>query len=547
LCLEATSGWPFFSPFFSSPFKESPVLLANLSIKNRLMVAALCVGVALTALGALAVYIAQSSQAVVGRFVDGELASLRQVAELNRDLGLLRRHEKDIFIEIDNTREVELRYKQWQDTMAAVRARLQGLAERSPDAQTQGSIQVVQGGLNRYAEGFGKVVVRVQEGAFDNAAAANRLMGRVKEDFAAAEKGAEGFYTLLLVSADAGRQDAVQRGRWGSGAALALAVLLLAAIVLLLWVTGRSIVRPVAAAQALARAIALGDLSTPVRVRGHDEMAQLMGLLDTMQGSLSRLVEDIQHTARSISTASSEIASGNQDLSHRTESAAAHLEQTHSAMGLLTQAISRANDASARASQLADTARGAALSGGALVGQVVQAMNNIHAESKRVGEVIGVIDAIAFQTNILALNASVEAARAGEHGRGFSVVASEVQSLAKRSAGAAAEVKRLITESIRQTDAGAGFVRSAGSAMDEIVSSVQALTETVVQVSAESAQQLAEIRTTSGAVAKLEGMTQQNAALVEEATAATESLKRQAERLDGLMSAFRLAQAVPAV
>jgi methyl-accepting chemotaxis protein len=190
---------------------------------------------------------------------------------------------------------------------------------------------------------------------------------------------------------------------------------------------------------------------------------------------------------------------------------------------------------------LAEEARDAALSGGTLVDQVVAAMSNIHAESKRVGEVIGVIDSIAFQTNILALNASVEAARAGEHGRGFSVVASEVQSLAKRSADAAAEVKRLITASIHQTDVGAGFVRSAGAAMADIVSSVQALTETVVRVSAESSQQLTEIQGTSKAVAQLEGMTQQNAALVEQATAATESLKQQAERLDGLMSAFRLA------
>ena len=518
------------------------MLLANLSIKNRLVAAALCVSVALAALGGLAVYIAQSSQAVVGRFVDGELATLRQVAELNRDLGLLRRHEKDIFIEMESAAQVELAHKQWRQTMAAVRSRLQALGQRQSGEEAQRAIDTVQGGLNRYAEGFDRVVARVKDGVFDNASSANRMMGRVKEDFAAAEKGSESFYGLLLAAAEQGRQDAVQRGRWGSGMALGLAATLLTAIILLLWITGRSILRPLSSAQVLARAIAQGDLSTPVRVRGGDEMAQLMGSLDTMQGSLSRLVEDIQHTARSITTASTEIASGNQDLSHRTESAAAHLAQAHSAMGELTQAITRASEASARASALADAARAAALSGGEMVGQVVSAMNNIHAESRRVGEVIGVIDAIAFQTNILALNASVEAARAGEHGRGFSVVASEVQSLARRSADAAAEVKRLITESIRQTDAGAGFVRGAGAAMDEIVSSVQALTETVLQVSAESSQQLAEIRATGGTVANLEGMTQQNAALVEQAAAATESLKRQAERLDVLMSAFKLVQ-----
>lgn len=505
------------------------------------MAAAVCVGVALAALGALAVYFAQSSQQVVGRFVEGELASLRQVAELNRDLGLLRRHEKDIFIEIDNLKEVEQQHQRWRDTMSAVETRLQTLAERGTDEQTQSSIAAIRAGLARYAEGFNKVVQRVKDGVFDNAAAANRVMARVKEDFAAAEKEAEGFYGLVLASADSGREEALQRGRWGSGVALLLAVVLLSAIVLLLWVTGLSIVRPVAAAQALAQSIAQGDLSTAVRVRGGDEMSQLMGSLDSMQSSLSRLVEDIQHTAKSISTASAEIASGNQDLSHRTESAAAHLEQTQSAMALLTQAIQRANEASERANALAQEAGDAALLGGNLVNQVVTAMDNIHAESKRVGEVIGVIDSIAFQTNILALNASVEAARAGEHGRGFSVVASEVQALAKRSADAAAEVKRLINASIQQTDVGTGFVRSAGAAMADIVSSVQALTETVVRVSAESSQQLTEIQGTSQAVSQLEGMTQQNAALVEQATAATESLKQQAERLDGLMSAFRLA------
>jgi methyl-accepting chemotaxis protein len=517
------------------------MLLLNLSIKGRLIAAAFCVGVALAAMGAVAVYLAQSSQKVVGRFVDGELASLRQVAELNRDLGLLRRYEKDIFIEIDNLKEVEQQHQRWLDTMSSVLSRLQTLAERGTDEKTQRSISDIQANLASYADGFNQVVLRVKGGAFDNAAAANRLMARVKEDFSSAEKEAEGFYGLVLASADSGRQDAMQRGRWGSGVALLLAVVLLTGIVLLLWITGRSIVRPVAAARALARAIAQGDLTTSVRVQGGDEMSQLMGSLDSMQSALSRLVEEIQNTAKSISIAAAEIAAGNQNLSHRTESASAHLEQTNSAMTLLTRAISRANEAAEQANTLADKARAAAMSGGTLVDQVVTAMKNIHAESKRVGEVIGVIDSIAFQTNILALNASVEAARAGEHGRGFSVVASEVQSLAKRSADAAAEVNRLITASIQQTDAGAGFVQRAGLAMSDIVSSVQALTETVLRVSSESSQQLTEIQSTSMAVAQLEGMTQQNAALVEQATAATESLKLQAQRLDTLMSAFRLA------
>ncbi|WP_280925522.1 methyl-accepting chemotaxis protein [Caldimonas aquatica] len=290
-----------------------------------------------------------------------------------------------------------------------------------------------------------------------------------------------------------------------------------------------------------ARHMAGGDLSRPVPPGGRDEVGEMLRALAALQASLQQIVSEVKTSTDSITTASTEIASGNQDLSSRTEQAASNLQQTASSMEQLTGTVKQSADAAAQANQLACSASEVATRGGQVVSQVVATMDEINAASKKIADIIGVIDGIAFQTNILALNAAVEAARAGEQGRGFAVVAGEVRNLAQRSAQAAKEIKTLIGASVEKVESGAELVQDAGSTMSEIVASVQRVTDIIGEISAAAAEQNQGIGQINTAVNQLDQMTQQNAALVEESAAAAESLKEQAHRLAEVVAAFKLA------
>jgi methyl-accepting chemotaxis protein len=259
-----------------------------------------------------------------------------------------------------------------------------------------------------------------------------------------------------------------------------------------------------------------------------------------MQDRLRGLVGQIRQSADSIQVASAEVASGNADLSVRTEQAASNLQQTASSMEQLTGTVRQSADSASTANQLASSAATVAQRGGQVVSQVVSTMDEINTSSKKIVDIIGTIDGIAFQTNILALNAAVEAARAGEQGRGFAVVASEVRSLAQRSAEAAKEIKALIGASVDKVASGSKLVQDAGSTMTEIVASVQRVTDIIGEITAAAAEQSAGIGQVNTAVTQHDQMTQQNAALVEESAAAAESLKDQAQRLAGVVGTFRL-------
>jgi methyl-accepting chemotaxis protein len=303
----------------------------------------------------------------------------------------------------------------------------------------------------------------------------------------------------------------------------------------------RSIHRPLRRVVEVADGIAAGDLSARIEVDRNDELGDVQRALARMTESLRSLVGEVRHTADSLSVASAEIATGNQDLSQRTESAAANLQQTAGAIAQLTQTVGQSADAASQANQLASSAAAVAQRGGQVVSQVVSTMDDIHASSKKIADIIGVIDGIAFQTNILALNAAVEAARAGEQGRGFAVVAGEVRSLAQRSAEAAKEIKGLIGGSVDKVAAGSRLVQDAGQTMGEIVASVQRVTDIIGEITAAAGEQSGGIGQVHQAVGQLDRMTQQNAALVEQSAAAAESLKDQASRLAGMVSGFRLA------
>ncbi|MGO4306628.1 methyl-accepting chemotaxis protein, partial [Cupriavidus sp. RAF12] len=308
----------------------------------------------------------------------------------------------------------------------------------------------------------------------------------------------------------------------------------------------RSVTRPATQALDAAEALAQGHLAHAIRVRSQDEMGRVLGALERAFGQLGTLVRGIQQAAGSIDTAAREIASGNSDLSQRTEEQAASLEQTAASMEQLTSTVRQNAENARQANQLAANASDVATEGGRVVRSVVETMDGISNSSARVAEIIGVIEGIAFQTNILALNAAVEAARAGEQGRGFSVVAAEVRSLAQRSSSAAKEIGDLINGSVRQVKDGAKQVEVAGKTMDDIVSAVRRVTDIMGEITAASEEQSAGIEQVSLAITQMEGVTQQNAALVEEASAAAESLLQQAGGLVAEVAQFDLGDSRPA-
>ncbi len=376
------------------------------------------------------------------------------------------------------------------------------------------------------------------DGAADQAAEAlkSKMLPAVATYLAAQQD----FVVLEEQRADAARTlAAVERMRtvWASATVF---LLLVAGMAASTWSLSRSISRPLKALVDEAERIGQGDLSGRTDTERKDEIGDVQRALASMRGALNRVVGEVRQSADSIQTASAEIATGNLDLSQRTEQTASNLQQAAGAMSQLTGTVRQSADSAATANQLASSAAQVAQRGGTVVGQVVSTMDEINASSKKIGDIIGVIDGIAFQTNILALNAAVEAARAGEQGRGFAVVAAEVRSLAQRSAEAAREIKGLIGASVDKVEAGSRLVQDAGSTMDEIVASVKRVTDIIAEISASTVEQSQGIGSVNSSVTELDRMTQQNAALVEESAAAAESLKDQAMRLSEVVAGFRL-------
>jgi len=348
---------------------------------------------------------------------------------------------------------------------------------------------------------------------------------------------------LILLDARTSKAVAVAesaRSFWSVVAMTTMGVSALLLGALVLWARSR-VLEVVSESQHVAAAIAEGRLDTRIEVHGDDEAARLLGSLDRMRQHLSSIIVRVRDGSDGIAMGSAQIANGNFDLSQRTEEQASNLQQTAASMEQLSGTVKASAATADQASQLAARASAAAVKGGELVGTVVNTMQDIAASSRKIGDIIGVIDGIAFQTNILALNAAVEAARAGEQGRGFAVVASEVRSLAGRSADAAREIKSLIGASVANVELGARQVDDAGASMGEIVSQVQSVSQMISELSRASSEQSTGIGQVGSAVAQLDHVTQQNAALVEESAAAAESLKQQAASLAELVSLFKVA------
>jgi methyl-accepting chemotaxis protein len=407
------------------------------------------------------------------------------------------------------------------------------------DAQVAALVAAQGRQLDAYAAVLGPIADQLQQAQID-AAVALAYAGKADDSVKQLQAGIDSLRKLQQARLAALRTELADGATLAARLRLLLVGATLALFVPLMWLTLRSIAGPLDEAIGLARRIARGDLGSRLQVRGRDEPAQLVHALLAMQDELRRLVGQVRASADSIQVASAEVASGNQDLSQRTEQAAASLQQTASATQQLTGNVRQSAEAAGQANQLAASACGVAQRGGEVVAQVVATMDAISASSRKIADIIGVIDGIAFQTNILALNAAVEAARAGEQGRGFAVVAGEVRSLAQRSADAAKEIKALIGGSVDKVEAGSRLVQDAGSTMGEIVASVRRVSDIIGEISAAAGEQSGGIGQVNQAVGQLDRMTQQNAALVEQSAAAAESLKDQASRLAGMVAGFRL-------
>jgi len=516
-------------------------MIRSFTIRTRMLGAVAMVAVSLLLVGGVGLAGQLYSNSVSMSFFDNEFSSIQRIATLRTAMHQLRLRENDMLIQYEAPEKFAKARDAWTKTYTDIDTSGKALTAALTDPAQITKVTEALALVDKYKIRFTPVIKQLDAQAFDTARAAAVLVTRAQGDYNGALAAVDTLAQDIDASAQAGQKRLQAAGNM-------VTVLLFGAIgVLLLIITPltvinmNSICKPLGEAQTLAEAIAKGDLTDrQVNSAGKDEAAGLLRALSQMRTSLSQMVGQVRNSTDSINTASNEIAVGNQDLSQRTEQTASNLQQAASSMEQLTGTVKQSADSARQANQLASSAAEVAARGGSVVSQVVTTMNEINASSKKISDIIGVIDGIAFQTNILALNAAVEAARAGEQGRGFAVVASEVRSLAGRSAEAAKEIKSLIGASVERVQAGSRLVADAGTTMSEIVGSVQRVSDIIGEITAASSEQSQGIEQVNSAVVQLDQMTQQNAALVEESAAAAESLKDQAGRLAQVVGTFKL-------
>ncbi|WP_194711445.1 methyl-accepting chemotaxis protein [Noviherbaspirillum soli] len=520
-----------------------------MSLKLRLISVLGLLSVLLVAIGVLGLYGMRKSNEGLRTVYETRTVSLDRITNIDRNIVRSRLALADAYANpAPDKVQAELDLiarndKLIADTMAQYQA-----GNLDPE-ESRLAGQFVEAQRRLYAQGMRPAIEALREGRLD--AVRQLVAGEIATLAPTVTQSVAALRKLQVENARREYEEAMQRFATLRNVMIAAILLGLAAAAAAGALLVRAVYRqlggePAYAAQVVA-AIAAGDLGVTVATRPGDK-GSLLHAMQAMQQMLSRTVGNIRRSSDTIATASGEIASGNMDLSARTEQQAGSLEETASAMEQLTATVRQNADNAQQAKQLAMAASGVASQGGQVVGQVVETMSAIDSASKKIVDIIGVIDGIAFQTNILALNAAVEAARAGEQGRGFAVVATEVRSLAQRSAAAAREIKGLIDDSVEKVETGGRLVAQAGSTMDQVVASVQRVADIVADISAASNEQSAGIGNVNQAIIQMDQVTQQNAALVEQAAAAAGSLQDQARTLAQEVSVFRLegTQAAPA-
>ncbi len=515
--------------------------LRQLSIRTRFLLVTALVTAALVVVGVWGLISTASGIATVSSLFNQATTASEAVGSLREALSGLRRYEAAMIAQsVSNPTEVETYHRLWKEQLLALRKSGEELLAASGGAADIAALVAKQQQLaTEYAGIISPIADRLQAAQLDASAAL--AYASQAEDTAKALQAVNEELRQAEQASQAGLHEQLSSGmHLASMLRLGLVGGVLAIFLPLMLLTLRSVCGPLDEAVAMARRIAQGDLSHAPEVQGRDETARLLEALGDMQANLHRLVGQVRDAASSIQLASAEVASGNTDLSQRTASTAASLQQAAASMEQLSSTVGHSAQSASTASRLAGEAAEVATRGGAVVSQVVATMQEIDASSQRIASIIGTIDGIAFQTNILALNAAVEAARAGEAGRGFAVVAGEVRSLAQRSAEAAREIKALIGTSVAKVDNGARLVGEAGQTMDEIVSGVRRVAQIIGEISTAAGTQSDDIGQVHSAVRHLDESTQQNSALVEQSAGAAQSLRQQAERLAQVVAVFRL-------
>ncbi|MBS3998326.1 MAG: HAMP domain-containing protein [Hydrogenophaga sp.] len=514
-------------------------LMRQFSIRTRMLGAIGVVLALLVMVGGTGLWGMQRLHHLSQEFAHHAFQETVILSHLRVALADVSRFEKDMVIHYESPEQLSLAHLRWEKAHADVHKHIVLMLAGEEDDDNV-LLRTVQQRLGNYVTAVEPVVAQIKDGGYDSATVANRMLARAHEQYdtlLADMKRIEQLIQAEAVRLQVEEQATSQQTLWLFGLAVALAALVVVPTTL---ANMRSICRPLDQAQQVATAIAQGDLTQTVVSEGRDELSRLTQALGNMQGALARIVGEVRSTSDGIGTASAQIASGNQDLSIRTEQAASSLQQTASSMEQINGTVRQSADAARQASQMAVANAAVAARGGQVVGQVVATMDEINHSSRKISDIIGVIDGIAFQTNILALNAAVEAARAGEQGRGFAVVAGEVRNLAQRSAEAAKEIKALIGASVERVEVGSRLVAEAGHTIGEIVANADKVSAFIAEITTAATEQSNGIGQVNTAVNQLDQMTQQNAALVEESAAAAASLKDQATRLAEVVQVFRL-------